>query len=86
MTPPRIIVRQHSLNPPPIDAKVRIEVGGRRGFVPQHEHGSSTTFAGTGRWVAVDVLRATDLGETPVTHDRHLIGDRQRLVLVVGHQ
>ena len=36
--------------------------------------------------VPVDLLRATDLGETPVAHDRHLIRDRQRLFLVVSHQ
>ena len=34
----------------------------------------------------VDILRSADLGETAVPHDRDLVGDRQRLLLVVGHQ
>ena len=36
--------------------------------------------------VAIDLLWAADLCETPVAHDRDLIRDRQRLFLVVGYQ
>ena len=36
--------------------------------------------------LAVDILRSADLSEAPVPHDRDLVGDRQRLLLVVRHQ
>ena len=36
--------------------------------------------------LTVDVLRGADLGEAAVPHDRDLVGDRERLLLVVGHQ
>ena len=36
--------------------------------------------------LAVHLLRWADLGEAPFAHHRDLVGDRQRLFLVVGHQ
>ena len=34
----------------------------------------------------VHLLRGADLSEASVAHHRHLVGDRQRLLLVMGHQ
>ena len=79
--PGRHAAEASALSSQPLGADRHEPVAERPGHVPAEEPGDE----GVGR-VVPDLGRAPGLGDAAVVHDDHPVGERERLVVVVGHE